>query len=106
MTADTARLQRWQAIVRASHELLELARRAEWDAVAEGQRQRQQEIEAFFAEPVPEGIAGEVERGIREILEADREVMALGGTARDELGEAVQTLGQRRKAQSAYTQSY
>lgn len=105
--ASTAeRLQRWRAIVGMSRELLELARASEWSEMSEKQRRRQQEIEAFFQGPVPAEIADEVERGIREILEYDDEVMDLGKAGRDELDEAIQTLGQRRRAQSAYTQGY
>lgn len=106
MTAGTDRLESFRRIVRASHELLELARQGEWEAVAEGQRQRQKEVEAFFAEPVPAEISEDVEQGIHEILTVDREVMTLGEAAREEVGEAIQSLGQRRKAQNAYAQGY
>ena len=106
MNCATERLEQLQGILRASHELLELARQGEWEAVGEGQRQRQQAVEAFFSEPVPAEISGEVEQGIREILAVDQEVMALGTAARDEVGEAIQSLGQRRKAQTAYAQGY
>lgn len=85
-----------------SRRMLSEAQAGRWVEVIGLQVERQQQLENFFAAPVPRESAERIATGIREMLELDREVMALGRKGMDALSGAMNGLRAGRRAQQAY----
>lgn len=76
----------------------------EWDRVQAQDEQRQRLIQACF--PL-DGTLPDPERAmeqLRQIIDLDRQVMAMAGAAREEAGEALGSINQGRLATEAYGQ--
>jgi len=92
-----------QDMVALSRTMLEKAREQSWDDVFELEQRRRELMQLFFAKPVAVEDAQTVSTGIQEIMDIDRDLMALGGAARDELAQTLQKMDQGKKAVKAYT---
>lgn len=88
--------------VAISRAMVAKAERGEWEDVMRMQAERQQRLEAYFAAVVPAELAEQVAAGIREILDLDRRVVALGRQGMDQLSGAMNGLRAGRRAQKAY----
>lgn len=84
--------------------MLEAARARDWVTVANLETTRAVLLREVFeggARPSPEQLASTA----RQVLDSDRELIALGEQARDGVSAELALLRQSRKAQSAYTTS-
>jgi len=92
-----------QGLVALSRCMLEKAREQSWHEVFELEQRRRDAMQLFFAEPVTAEDAQAVSAGIQLIMAIDRDLMALGGAAREELAQTLQKMDQGKKAVKAYT---
>lgn len=87
-------------------EMRESAQQGDWLRVAELQRDRQADLEKFFAEPVPAKARDWVQRRVQDILSIDKEVVGLSLKARGDAQEALQHLQRGKRAKQAYQDSF
>ena len=90
------------AILRLTHEMLELAQSGDWDRLMELESERKPLIEAFFAHPVEPDESPAVAAFIGEIQEVDAQVVELAEKGREATAEALRLLANRQRAADAY----
>ena len=101
---DPAREGDWNRILAYTREMLQAARRGEWEAVAKQQAHRGQLIRDYFGVGVGPHEAPRVEKGIREILASDRDLLDLTVRERDQVGAKVISLTRGSAARKAYAE--
>jgi hypothetical protein len=79
------------------------ADQSDWDTVGDLESERKRLIQSLFCDPLPASLMPDLAGGIRKVLEANKEIAALGGESRQKLAGELQQLNQRRKAQQAYS---
>jgi hypothetical protein len=99
----TDKTQDIQQLISLSQTMLEKAREKSWDDVFVLEGERSELIRLFFLEPIQQAYAEAVATGIQSMLAMDRDIMALGALKRFDLAQALQTMGQGKKAVKAYT---
>ena len=99
---DTARRRQLDEIIHLSREMLETARRLDWDKVAELEARRKQLVMEYFREPAPKQDAAEAAAAIREILKLDKQVAELAKQCQTALGSEIHTHNRGHEATSAY----
>lgn len=103
VTADCETI--WADIRGMSCQLLDCARRSDWQAAIEFQARRDGLIRGFFSNPVGASEANSVREGIVEILEMDKEVMELTREGRGRTGAKIYQLQCGRKARKVYAET-
>ena len=88
-----------------TQQLLSLAQAGDWDAVTQLESQRRPLLRNTFDPASAQMQSEPYQRALREILDADRAVMALAAQRRDDLREQLQSVGQGRSAVRAYGQN-
>ncbi len=101
-TVKTRRLEQFSEIIRLTQSMLALAEAGEWDAIAPVQAERQELILGFFDAGIAVEEAAWVERGINEILQLDKRVMAMGKDAIASISSDYELLTKSRNASNAY----
>lgn len=101
---DAQRQQQWQAILSLSEQLHALAEAEEWDALLTLYPQRDELLQAFFAQPVAEHEAAFLREAIPALQAQDQALMARCAASRDEAAQQLGRLSQGRKAEAAYHQ--
>jgi hypothetical protein len=74
---DMGRLQEWERILSHTREMREAAGSGDWDRVVLLEAERREEIACFFKAGVADYERVHVRQGIQQILESDRELLAL-----------------------------
>jgi len=92
-------------ILALSQQLRQLAAGSKWDQVQVLEAQRQPLIQACF--PLDDALpdAERMAEQLRQIIDLDRQVVAMAGAAREEAGEALNKMGRGRVATQAYAQT-
>jgi len=98
----TVHRQQLDEIIHLSREMLETARRLEWDKVAELEERRKQLVMECFRGPAPKQDAAEVAAVIKEILNLDQQVTELVEQCQTALGSEIHTHNRGHAATSAY----
>ena len=91
-------------ILAVSASMLDLAHAQDWIGIANLEITREALLKAVFEgtdRPSPEALTAMV----RQVLESDRELIALGTQARGELAAALGQMRQARRAQAAYSET-
>ena len=92
----------WERIMALSREMLDGARKQEWDRVCELQNDRFKLVRRYFeGSPATEALEG-IRADVSALLEMDQEVTELGRKARHELADGIKALRNGRTAQRAY----
>lgn len=84
--------------------LLALARSGDWDAVTQLEAERRPLLRSTFDPASAVTQSEPYQRVLRDILDADREIMSLAAQRRDDLRNQLQSVGQGRSAMRAYGQ--
>lgn len=92
----------FQEIVLLSEQMLVKAKKSEWDQLTELERKRDLLMGNFFSKPLAEVAKKQLEDGVRLILDADREVMALCALKQQALRASLTKMGKNRNAAQAY----
>ena len=103
MTPETQK-KLWQDVVDFSLLMLEKAKGGEWDVLPTMVDQRQTQLEQFFAQTVPVGMADSVAKGIRTIGEMDAAITRLTLDEKMNASGAMGLLQKRKQASNAYTE--
>jgi hypothetical protein len=93
----------WASIVDLTQRMLDEARDERWAEIAELDTQRRRALEAFFTPAVPAAEASAVAQRVRWVLEVDKEILAMGRSAREGLQAKMSGMAQRRRVNAAYT---
>ena len=101
----SADMDEWNAIIALTKAMRDHADQGEWEEVARLQSERHASLARIFSHPVSPEESAAVEENIRQVLAADAEILALGGTARTNTSGALSLLRNRMKAHSAYTRA-
>ncbi len=91
-------------ILAVSASMLDLAHAQDWIGIANLEITREALLKAVFEgtdRPSPEALTAMV----RQVLESDRELIALGTQARGEFAAALGQMRQARRAQAAYSET-
>lgn len=89
-------------IVRLSERMRDMARAQDWDALARLEQERQKSLESLFSHPhMPEGLE-QIAEALQEVIELDRESIALSEKVKDDLGLALNRQSQGRRALRSY----
>jgi hypothetical protein len=99
---DMQRRQQLRRITELSINMLELARKLEWQNVAELEVERRDLVMQCFAQPTSEQDAPEVAASIKQILKLNQEIEALGQECRERLGGEIRMHNVGRAATAAY----
>ncbi|MFA7618489.1 MAG: flagellar protein FliT [Thiohalomonadaceae bacterium] len=102
MSSITERRATLTALVSLSEQMLECARKGEWDAVPVLETQRREGLEAFFSNATLPEEAAFIEPALEGILEIDRQLIELATESREVAAAKLKDLQQGRRAQSAY----
>lgn len=100
-----SRLSEWEQLVDFSRMMLEKAEAGEWETLSQLAAERQRRLESFFAQPVPEALAGQVAEGIRRIQEIDALLASKARGAGKTFAAEHETLQKRKLASRAYADS-
>lgn len=96
------RLDELEQIIEMTRAMLAKAQAQEWAEVMKMELERQGRLQALFAAEVPDGARDRVVEAIREILEMDQEIIALGQRGQQALLQSLNELQTGRRAQEAY----
>ncbi len=96
------RRRRLTELVELGAAMLDAARDGRWSEVAEGEAARQALIRELFASAAGAEEGEGLARGIRRVLDMDREIMALGRSTMDDLAARLGDLRQGQHAHRAY----
>ncbi len=99
---DSVRSEQFREIISFSREMLESARRLEWDRVADLEVRRKQLVMDCFRQPTSEQDAVEVAVLIKEILVLNQQLTRLGKECQARLGTEIHTHNRGHAATSAY----
>jgi len=78
------------------------ARSGEWNTVIDMESQRQDKMQEYFTASSPlDEVQGIIE-GISTVMELDKEIMSLGKSDINKLGNSLEQLNRGKKAQFAY----
>lgn len=99
---DTDRSRQLHKIISLSSEMLEQARKLEWPRVAELEVERKALVMECFRQPASEQDAPAVAESIKQILELNQAIEALGRECRDQLGGKIHMRNVGRTAAAAY----
>jgi hypothetical protein len=97
------RITDFQQLIALTRAMLEKAQSSAWDEVIELEAKRRDLISAFFLTPIQTELAPTVAEGIQLIQAMDRDTAKLGLAEKLEAGQALQQMGQGRKAVKAYS---
>lgn len=97
------RKARWGDIAAITQKMLGEAKAERWVEVAELDKQRRRLLEAFFTPAVMPDEAAAVAERIKWVLDVDKEILAIGKSARTELRQKMGGMAQRRRVNTAYT---
>lgn len=78
------------------------AQASQWTALAATERERRAAIESFFATPPSTDAVPQVARVLREMLDSDRQVLALGAAGRAAIAEDIRKLRLGRRGAGVY----
>lgn len=90
------------AIVDLTVQMLDMARRGEWDDLAIKEEWRRAQLEKFFVAPVDKIRQRQVVGQIERILELNRELTLLAEQEKDAVAAKLGDLKQNRRAADAY----
>ena len=93
----------WQQVEQLSQEMAVLAEREEWELLLEKETERREVIDTFFAQPVSAEEAPAVASGIKALMAADKEMLSLFDTAREEVAQKMGTISTGRRMENAYS---
>ena len=99
---NTPRFQALRDIIEISRQMLIMARRNQWQQVAELEAERRLLVRGCFQSPTSEQDAPDVAAAIGEILRLNEEVAELGQQRRGRLGTEIHTHKAGRAASAAY----
>jgi hypothetical protein len=99
---DKTRLQDWDDILAHTREMLEAGTAGEWDRVVAVEAVRRDQIARFFAGGIADYEAAHVRQGIQEILESDRQLLALSQRQKDQRSVEIVQLRRRAAVQRTY----
>jgi dephospho-CoA kinase len=83
--ASLSQCRRLARVLTQTQRMLELARDNDWDAVAEEEAERRDDLKRCFAEPVPPENGELVAEALAAVLHLNEELMACLASARDEV---------------------
>lgn len=93
----------WSMVLHLSREMVRLAREQEWEAVAEHEAQRGQLLETLPS--IDNTTESGVTAAMSEVVQLDKELMALCRLAQDEVVKALGALSAGRRSDAAYTKN-
>jgi len=99
---DMARLQDWERILSQTREMREAAEAGDWDRVVLLEAERREEIARFFKAGVADYERVHVRQGIQQILESDRELLALSQRQKARRSADILQLRRGASGRSAY----
>jgi hypothetical protein len=99
----TDKAQNIQQLISLSRTMLEKALEESWDDVFVMEMKRSELLRLFFLEPVQQANVDAIATGIQSIMAIDSDLIELGALKMLELAQALQTMGQGKKAVKAYT---
>lgn len=99
----TDKIQDLQDLMSLSRKMLEKAREKSWDDVIVLEAERSKQIRLFFLERVQQEHVAAVKAAAELMISMDNEITELGELKRLDLAQALQNLGQGKKAVKAYT---
>ncbi len=102
MHANINRQDAWLEIVELTDNMLSYARSGAWNNVIALESDRQSLMQQYFAQAPQLEDAAWIVDGIRTVMQTDREIMQLGKSGIDKLGEKLDSIQRGKKAQFAY----
>jgi hypothetical protein len=99
---DMGRLQDWESILSHTREMREAAVAGDWDQVVLLEAERRAEIARFFKAGIADYERVHVRQGIEEILESDRELLALSQQQKSRRSADILQLRRGVRGRSAY----
>lgn len=96
------RQEDWKEIAELTEIMLSHARSGEWNAVIEMEAERQALMQQYFSLSPQLEDATWIVDGIRSVMKIDREIMELGKTDINKLGQSLAAIQRGKKAQFAY----
>ncbi|NOU22546.1 MAG: flagellar protein FliT [Methyloglobulus sp.] len=99
----TDKIQDLQDLMSLSRKMLEKAREKSWDDVIVLEAERSKQLRLFFLERVQQEHVAAVKAAAELMISMDNEITELGELKRLDLAQALQNLGQGKKAVKAYT---
>ena len=97
-----SRASTWNRIIEISHSMQSCARQGKWEEVQDMEVSRREIMLNFFSTTASVDEAEWISRGIREVLEIDREIMDLGKKNLHKLSQQIQNLKVGEKVEKAY----
>lgn len=94
--------QQWQQILQMTQQMQDLAVENEWEQVVEVEASRKCLLEGFFKTPISTNDAEEISRGLKQVIESDRQLTEIGVKTKQDLSAILNTLRSGRKAVDAY----
>lgn len=94
--------RRLMTLVTTCEEMILLARKGDWDRVAELEERRSSELKDYFTQPVPADEAHGVGEAMRILVGMNETLVALVSAARDESASDVRDLSRARQASRQY----
>jgi uncharacterized protein YceH (UPF0502 family) len=99
-TAPLARGERlalWAKILETTEEMLHVAQRGDWQTLDRMSEQREEQLKAFFATPLPEELHALIKKDIRHIQDIDANVVHRVQKSRAVLTDEITRLQARKK---------
>ena len=91
-----------ESLLMMSRLMLDHAKRGLWDEVITLESERSESLQTFFQNP-PNQDKTSIVDGLHELIAIDEEIMMLGESKRDELGDELHKMEHSKKAIKAYT---
>ncbi len=92
----------WIEITDMTQQMLAHARSGEWNTVISLETDRQSKMQTYFSISPKLDEAEWIANGIMKVMSIDKEIMALGKTDIDKLGDTLTHIQRGKKAQFAY----
>ena len=91
--------------VELTQQMLAAVKNSEWEQVNTLSNRRQTHLEKFFAEPIPQDIASDVETIILKIQSLDLQISVYCDAEREQLAQQLQGLNKQKQGTAAYHQT-
>jgi len=101
----TAYEQKLSEILTISQTMLAHARRGEWPELTQIEKRRGKLLEDFFSQTITPEMASIIEEVIRQVMDVDKEVIALGEEMQKQMGKDLREIGKGKTATRAYTEN-
>lgn len=95
-------MSNWTEITNMTQQMLAHARSGEWNSVISLETDRQSKLQTYFSASPKLDEAEWIAKGIMKVMSIDKEIMALGKTDIEKLGEALTQIQRGKQAQFAY----